>query len=89
MRVTGAQCASFCFLVALSLITAFVAFGMLLRYAPLRACVYMQCDKFAWFRDMKDVSDFFKYTQYEDSGTVTVGRYQNSGAQYRTLDIKF
>ena len=40
MRVTGAQCASFCFLVALSLITAFVAFGMLLRYAPLRACVY-------------------------------------------------
>ena len=29
------------------------------------------------------------YTQYEDSGTVTVGRYQNSGAKYGTLDIKF
>ena len=60
MRVTGAQCASFCFLVALSLITAFVAFGMLLSYAPLRTCVYNQSDKFAWFRDMNDISDFCK-----------------------------
>ena len=30
-----------------------------------------------------------KYTQYEDSGTVTVGRYQNPGAKPGTLDIKF
>ena len=29
------------------------------------------------------------YTQYEDSGTVTVGRYQNSGAKTGTFDIKF
>ena len=29
------------------------------------------------------------YTQYEDSGTVTVGRYQSSGAKTGTLDIKF
>ena len=29
-----------------------------------------------------------QYTQYEDSGTVTVGRYQNSGAKTGTLDIK-
>ena len=27
-------------------------------------------------------------TQYEDSGTDTVGRYQNSGAKTGTLDIK-
>ena len=33
--------------------------------------------------------DIVYYTQYEDSGTVTVGRYQNSGAQTGTLDIKF
>ena len=30
-----------------------------------------------------------QYTQYEDSGTVTVGRYQNPGAKPGTLDIKF
>ena len=28
------------------------------------------------------------YTKYEDSGTVTVGQYQNSGAKTGTLDIK-
>ena len=30
-----------------------------------------------------------KYTLYGDSGTVTVGRYQNSGAGTGTFDIKF
>ena len=29
----------------------------------------------------------FEFTQYGESGTVTVGRYQNSGATSGTLDI--